>query len=110
MPKPQSHPPPLSFRTRVSNVPRASLRGGSRRLASSLGAGDIAKPRDPNWIAIGKACRQYQLSTHLSHVVPERRQKHVAALLETRNAVLLDAELFRHVLLGQLTGLAQVAQ
>ena len=60
----------LSFRTCVSNMMGASLRGHSARLAGSLGARDIAKPRDPNWIALGKACRRHQRSTLLSDVIP----------------------------------------
>ena len=87
-----------------------SARGRYSGTTAFRGLGNVGKSLDPHRLAIRKLGRQHEFTAHLSNVVAQRRQQHVATLLQSRNAVLPDAQALRHPLLRQLTRLAQIAQ
>jgi hypothetical protein len=88
---------------------RRAIRDEARRAGLST-ASNVGKPLDSHRFTIRKASGEYQLAAHFSNVVPKRRQKHATTLLQSRDAVLFDTELFRQALLCQMTSLTKIAQ
>jgi hypothetical protein len=80
------------------------------RRAYFFGWENISKADDAHGISIGKPRGEHQLAAHPVDVAGQGGQEHVGALLESRNAVLRHAELFRHALLSQAAGSTQIAQ
>jgi hypothetical protein len=93
------------YQPAMLRVGRSGLPSGRRRLRfcfSNAGQYD--------WLTVWEFSDQGQVATHGFDRLPQGREQQIAPLLESRDAILSDAERFRQPHLGEFAGLPEFLQ